>query len=160
MTSRADWQQLVSALRELHRTLVQSGRRDYEAEHGVALDPGALLQLLTTDEHFAWLHPLSELMVDIDLVRDADPASMDALAGPVRAAVERFITPPKAADAPDAFAQRYWLNVQSDPNVAMSHAEVKKALATWPAAGEGDAARWLHERHELAEKIRHRRGSR
>ena len=157
MTAPAQWNQLASALRELHRALMERGRRDYERQHGTVLDPAELLRLLTTDEHFQWLRGLSELMVDIDVVRDAEPQVMADLAGPVRAAVERFIVAPQAGAAADAFAQRYWPYMQDDPNVAMSHGAVKKALAGWPPAQDTDAARWLHERHALSEKLRHRR---
>lgn len=155
MTPSETWQKLARALRELHRTLIEAARRDYDRDHGVSLDPGELLQRLTTDSAFGWLRGLSELMVDIDLVRDAEPEVMDELAGAVRAAVEHFIHAPQAPDAGDAFAQRYWPYVQSDPHVAMAHADVKRALEPWPRPQQEDAASLLHERHRLAEHARH-----
>ncbi|MGZ8229342.1 MAG: hypothetical protein ACXW2A_06275 [Burkholderiales bacterium] len=155
MTSRTEWRELALALRDLHRTLVERSRRDYEREHVVTLSAGEFLQLLTADPNFDWLRGLSELMVDIDVVRDADPQVMEELAGAVRTAVEHFITPPGATETPDAFAQRYWPYIQDDPHVAMAHTEVKRALASWPPRS-ADAADWLHERHRLAESARHR----
>ena len=156
MTDRADWQNLASALREVHRALMERARRDYEREHKLALGPAEQLRLMTTDPFFDWLRGLSELMVDIDLVRDAEAPDLAELAPAVRAAVEHFIVPPKPPESGDAFAQRYWPYLQDDPHVAMAHAGVKRALRSWPYPEKADAASLLHERHRLAEKARHR----
>src|SRR5215210_5862738 len=131
MTSRTEWHELANALRELHRTLMERGRRDYEREHLVALTPGELLQLLTAGADFEWLRSLSELIVDIDVISDADPQIMEELSGAVRATVDHFITPPATTESTDAFARRYWPYVQDDPHVAIAHAAVKGVVASW-----------------------------
>ena len=153
MSPDADWNRLASVLRELHRTLMERARRDYEREHALALTPGELLQRLTTDPAFEWLRGLSELMVDIDLARDADPQVAAELAVAVRAAVEHFVTAP-APPPGDAFAQRYWPYVQDDPHVAMAHADVKRALDVWPRPQKTDAASRASERQRLADTVR------
>jgi hypothetical protein len=155
MSDSTRWQNLASALRELHRTLMECARRDYERENGMVANPGEFLQLLTTDPHFDWLRGLSELMVDIDVVRDSEPALVDEMSAGVRAAVEHFISAPKTPQSAHAFAQRYWPCVQDDPHVAMAHAGVKRALGELPRPENVDAASLLHERHRLAEKARH-----
>jgi len=156
MTDPADWQTLANALRELHRALMERARRDYEREHKAVLSPVEQLRLLTTDPFFDWLRGLSELMVDIDLVHDAEPLVLAEISPVVRAAVEYFVTPSKPSETGDAFAQHYWPYVQDDPHVAMAHAGVKRALESWPRPQNTDAASLLHERHRLAEKARHR----
>jgi hypothetical protein len=156
MADHADWQRLANSLRELHRALMECARRDYERKHPVVLNPAELLQLLTTDPYFEWLRGLSELMVDIDVVRDAGPRLMDELSTAVRAAVEHFVAAPRESEPGNAFAQRYWSYVHEDPRVAMSHAGVKQALAAWPRPIQEDAASLLHARHLLSEKARHR----
>ena len=153
MTDTADWQKLANALRELHRTLLECARRNYEREHAVALTPGELLELLTTHAEFEWLRGLSELMVDIDLVRDAAQLHRDEVADAVRAAVEHLLS--NAPEPSGAFAQHYWPYVHADPLVAIAHAGVKQAIAAWPQPQAGDASDFLHERHRLAEKARH-----
>jgi hypothetical protein len=153
MADVTEWDRLARALRELHRALMERARRDYEREHLVALDAGQLLRLLTTDPYFEWLRGLSELMADIDVVRDAEPQD-EELASGVRAAVEHFIGAPRAGGA-DAFAKAYWPYVQEDPHVAIAHGAVKQALGAWPRPQNDDAASLLHERHRLAEKARH-----
>ena len=156
MTDTADWQALASALRELHRALMERARRDYEREHKVTLSPVEQLRLLTTDAFFDWLRGLSELMVDIDLVHDAEPLTVAEILPAVRVAVEHFITLPKPPESSDAFAQHYWPYLQDDPHVAMAHAGVKRALESWPRPQKTDTASLLHERHRLTEKARHR----
>ena len=156
MSAEPDWKRLASTLRELHRTLMERARRDYERDHALVLTPGELLQRLTTDPDFEWLRGLSELMVDIDLARDADQQVRAALAGAVRAAVEHFVTAP-ASGAANAYARRYWPYVHDDPHVAMAHADVKRVLASWPRPENRDPANRLSERQRLAEAVRGRR---
>lgn len=156
MTDPAAWEELADALRELHRALMQRAWRDYAREHNVELGPVERLRLLTSDPFFGWLRELSELMADIDLVRDAEPQDLAETAPAVRAAVEHFMTPPRPPESGGAFAQRYWPYLQDDPHVAMAHADLKRALASWPPPQNTDAASLLHERHRLAEKARHR----
>jgi hypothetical protein len=156
MADQTDWQRLASSLKELHRALTERARRDYERERPVALKPAELLQLLATDPYFDWLRGLSELMVDVDAVRDSGPRLMDELSTAVRPAVEHFIAAPKESEPDNTFTQRYWPYVQDDPRVAMAHAGVKQALVAWPRPIREDAASLLHARHLLTEKARHR----
>jgi hypothetical protein len=155
MTDAAQWQKVAGALRELHRALIERARRDYERERLAVVNPGELLQLLATDPYFEWLRSLSELMVDIDMAREAEPADRAGLASAIRPAVEYLLSPP-AAEPTTPFAQRYWPYVNDDPHVAMAHAAARQALAAWPMPEQADAATLLHERHRLAEKARHR----
>lgn len=155
MPDARDWQNLADTLRELHRTLMERARRDYESERGEALNPGQLLGLLTTDPSFDWLRSLSELMVDIDMARDAEPAVMDELATAIRPAIEHILSSPDAKPA-GSFAQRYWPYVHDDPHVAMAHAAVKQTIAAWPAPDKGDAAMRVTERERLAAASRKR----
>lgn len=152
MADEAEWRKLAQALRELHRTLVDTARQEYERAHLVAPGPGELLQLLTTHPDFEWLRGLSELMVDLDLVRDAAPAERAGITTSVRAAVEHLLS--NAHKPAGLFAQRYWPYVHSEPRIAMAHAAVKQAINAWPAR-ELDTSILLEERHRLAEKARH-----
>jgi hypothetical protein len=155
MSGSARWDALSRALRDLHRALVERARSDYQRENLIGGDiaPGDLLRLLTTDAHFEWLRGLSELMVDIDVLRDRPDAPQDAIAPAVRASVETFITAPGSTNATQEFAGRYWPYVQDDPHVAMAHAAVKRALADWPRA-ERDPAGDLDARAQVAQSAR------
>jgi hypothetical protein len=134
MPNLAEWDKLRKTLRELHRALADRASRDYTYAHERLSQPtaGELLQMLTKDAEFNWLRGLSELMVDIDVTRDQEGDARDEAAIGVRAAVERFVLPPKNAQSADEFAQRYWPYVQDDPHIAMAHAAVKQAISSWP----------------------------
>src|SRR5258708_29107075 len=75
-------EELRPALLALHKTLVDSERVTYEKTVGAIRSPNQFLQLLTTDPWFAWLQPLSQLIVSIDEALDAKepltPVTVDA----------------------------------------------------------------------------------
>ena len=148
---------LAHALRNLHRALVAHARHDYEMQRGAVLGAGELLQLLTSDPHFAWLRSLSELIIDVDVFLEADPAPTDDETSAVRAEVERLIAPAKPAAPESDFASRYWESLHSDPQVAIAHGEIKQALARLPSPTAVDEAQVLHDRHRWSEARRHRR---
>ncbi len=150
-----DWQGVARALRDLHHALLDRARREYEEQNGVIASPAEFLQRLTGEPFFAWLRELSEMMVDIDIIREAAPREMATLAGTARRAIEHLLAPAAAGAPASLFAQHYWRFVHDDPHIAMAHAAVRQALSGWPAVGEGDAASMLHERHRLAERARH-----
>jgi hypothetical protein len=52
-------------LLDLHKRLLDAERRMYELAHG-RVSAGELLNLALQDPQFAWLHPISELIVRID----------------------------------------------------------------------------------------------
>jgi hypothetical protein len=148
---------LSNALRNLHRALVAHARHDYEVQRGAVLGIGELLQLLTSDVHFAWLRSLSELIVDVDVFLEADPAPGDDETSAVRAEVERLIAPAKPAAPEPDFTRRYWESVHADPQSAIAHGEVRQALDRLPRPADIDEAQAMHERHRWTEMRRHRR---
>jgi hypothetical protein len=148
---------LGDALRNLHRALLAAARREFERERGAVLSAGELLQLLTSDARFAWLRALSELIVDIDVFLEADPAPTDDEASTVRAEVERLVAPAKPGARESAFVVRYWDFVHADPNVAIAHGEVRQALERLPSPAGVDEAQMLHDRHRWTEVRRHKR---
>src|SRR6266850_1672150 len=79
----------AAALREVHRALVQAVRKTYEREVGPAGGPGQMLRLLTEDPYFAWLHPMSELIVDLDSLLTQELLPPGTVAG-VRQEIDRL----------------------------------------------------------------------
>src|SRR5437868_15130570 len=105
--------EVASALREVHRALVEATRASYERDVGPAGGPGQMLKLLTEDPYFAWLHPMSELIVDLDslLAQELLPAGTVAA---VRMEVDRL------ARAGGPFWEKYAPFLQSNPEVVVS----------------------------------------
>ena len=146
---------VAGALRALHRALAERARRDVERERQAVLSAAEWLKALVTDPQLGWLRSLSELMVDLDVFLEAEPASSDDDAAAVRAEIERLIAPAPAVGA-SGFAERYWPYVHDDPHVAIAHGEVRQAIGRLPAPTDVDEAEALHARHGWAEARRHR----
>src|SRR5574341_1384582 len=66
--------ELHDALLRLHKVLLDSERAVYEKEFGPIRSPNHFFQLLTNDPWFAWLRPISQLIVAIDETLDAEEA--------------------------------------------------------------------------------------
>ena len=126
-----DARQRLSALREkllvLHKALLDSERTLYELTHGPIASPAAFLQLLINDASFAWLRPVTTLIVQIDetLAAKNPPASADDF--------ERLIEDMRALLSPsreeNGFWKRYSGAVHRDPGVAVLHQEMERHLS-------------------------------
>src|SRR5881394_2106128 len=132
----------AAALREVHRALVQVVRKAYEREVGPAGGPGQMLRLLTEDPHFAWLHTMSELIVDLDslLTQELLPGGTVAA---VRMEIDRLT---QAGDSP--FWARYAPLLQAEPSVVMAHGLLRRAINALPEAKEAphDRKQWVAPR--------------
>ena len=134
--------EIARALRALHSRLLACGRAEYLREHPEAgeIGTGEMLILATQGAEFAWLRSLSELMTEIDELRDdAHTANDPDLQAAVRTAVEELVS--SHAQAATPFQERYWRFVHEDPNVAMAHAGLRQALQALPFAPAGGRRR-------------------
>jgi hypothetical protein len=114
------------ALLTLHKTLVDSERVTYEKTVGAIRSPNQFLQLLTTDPWFAWLQPLSQLIVSMDEAQDAkEPLT----AATVDAAIKEANLLLSPSESGEGFAHHYFDALQRDPDVVIAHADVMKLLA-------------------------------
>ncbi|XGV95519.1 MAG: hypothetical protein ACAF41_22590 [Leptolyngbya sp. BL-A-14] len=112
-------------LLRLHKLLMEMEQSSYEQQQG-KVSKGQLLQLLIGHEQFAWLHQLSEIIVQIDELLDADePATAEAIAA-FLADVRALLTPDVAGTS---FAMKYDAAFQSNPDVVLAHADVIAVLA-------------------------------
>ena len=115
--------QLRHALLKLHKTLVDSERVEYERTIGKIRSPNHFLQLLTGDPWFAWLHPLSQLIVAMDEALDAGEAlTLARIEALVRQANQLLV----ASETSEEFSGHYYEALQRDPDVVLAHAEVVK----------------------------------
>jgi hypothetical protein len=116
---------LRRALLHLHKTLLEWERTAYERLHGRA-SPAELLDAMVTDPQFAWLRPVSELIVRID-----EGLEIDALEGPeidvdwIVAQTRTYITPNENGTP---YAQRYHAALQDHPDAVFAHRAVTNIL--------------------------------
>lgn len=117
--SRRQLAQLRESLLGLHKALVDSERISYERNIGTIPSANHFLRLLTDDPWFAWLHPLSQLIVAMDEALDAKtPPAGDTAAALVKRTRELLV----ASEAGEGFARHYFDALQRDPDVVMAHA--------------------------------------
>jgi hypothetical protein len=116
---------LRESLLRLHKALIDSERVGYESAFGTIHSPNQFLQLLLQDPWFAWLKPLSELMVKIDETLDADEPLTAATSTNLLAAAHQLLKP---SESEPGFGQHYFAALQREPDVVLAHADVLKAL--------------------------------
>ena len=124
--ARRRLKELRETLLTLHKALLDSERTSYEIVHGQIASPAAFLQLLINDNWFAWLRPVTTLIVQIDekLAAKKPPATtrdLELLIEDIRA----LLSPSRDADE---FWKRYLGAVQRDPGVAVLHERIENEL--------------------------------
>ena len=117
---------------DLHKTLIDSERAVYETNISSIRSPHHFLQLLSSDPWFAWLRPVSQLIVALDEALDAEePLTSDSVDALINQSV--FLLIP--AEEKSEFGRRYTAALQRDPHVVLAHAQVAKRIGSGkPAA--------------------------
>lgn len=106
---------LIHHLLELHTELLKLAKSEYERDHGPIAGATAYLQLVTEDPSFAWLRPLSRLIVDLE-----ETEAPRALAE-------------KTFAEGNAFSERYLNVLKENEPVVLVHGDVKRAMSALPA---------------------------
>jgi hypothetical protein len=125
-TTRQRLTDLRNGLLRLHKALLDSERASYEREIARINSSGQFLELVLHDPWFAWLHELSELVVLIDEMLEAEEATSVFDAGRLIGEARALLVP---AETGSGFAKRYFEALQRDPDAVLAHAEMKKLLA-------------------------------
>jgi hypothetical protein len=120
---RAALREISRLLIPLHRALIDAARDDYAFAYGPVDQPTRLLALLNEDPFFAWLKPITTLIVDIDEMARRDFELADA-AGIADRVESMFGSSPNPE-----FAQKYIPLLQRSVDVAIGHAALRKPMA-------------------------------
>jgi hypothetical protein len=118
--------ELRNGLLRLHKALLESERALYERDIERINSRGHLLNLLLHDPWFAWLRELSQLVVLIDEMLDAEVPSEIIDATRLIAQARELLIP---AENGKGFAKRYFEALQRDPNVVIAHSEMLKLFS-------------------------------
>lgn len=111
------------AVLELHRVLMHEARVDHELLSGPIASPGALLQLLVSDPHFAWLRTLSSLVAAIDERVDEETLTT-ASVRETHDEIERALSAPE-------FSVHYLPRLQRSAEVVLAHGALRRALGRY-----------------------------
>ena len=130
LQNRITQHQLLTDIRikllHLHKQLLDTERIRYEQARG-QISNSELLQLAIDHDQFAWLHRLSELIVQIDeLIHFDEPVTSEESAALI-ADVQILLTPDEVGND---FAVKYDMALQRNPDVVLAHADVVTLLAT------------------------------
>lgn len=115
-------------LLRIHKALLEDERVRYERVHGRVAGSGTFLQLVIHDPWFAWLHPLSEFVVQLEeaLSPEAPPGiDAEALLNQARDLL-------RADESGTVFQQHYHRALQEVPAAVMAHAEAMRRLNAAP----------------------------
>lgn len=111
----------------LHKALLDAEQRRYERAHGRIEGPHEALQLVLTAPQFAWIRPISELIVQLDERLDDDDVPLQwADAQAYRSEIAGLLQQDRG---PEVFREQYRLCLQDEPDVVVAHGKVITLLA-------------------------------
>jgi len=122
---RKNLEEARQTLLTLHKAIVDSERITYEKTVGPIQSPNHFLQLLTTDPWFAWLQPLSQLIVSMDEALDPREQLTDSIFDALLKQTRLLLTP---SESSEGFARHYYDALQRDPDVVIAHGALMKQL--------------------------------
>lgn len=121
-SDRALLAELRHLLLQLHKTLIDWQRRDYEHLHG-RLQTTQLLQVIFNDPAFAWLRTMSGLIVRIDEALEVKPPDVSET-GPLVSQARELVAPEPGT----LYAQRYHAALQELPEAVLAHRDLVTLL--------------------------------
>lgn len=125
---RARIESIRNALLSLHKILLETERVRYERTNGRINDMFQLLNLTINDPAFAWLRPLSALIVQIDeQLDDKEKPLTSAQAGVLIKEVRLLLTPSQVGND---FQRNYHWALQESPDAVIAHSSTLRLLAT------------------------------
>ena len=117
-------QQLHTALRNLHKILLDDERAAYERDHG-RIAPAKMLELAIGDAQFAWLRRISDLVIRIDEITESAEPDAASRAGDLLADIRELILAPN----PDSeFGRKYTAALQRLPDAVLAHKSLSALL--------------------------------
>ncbi|MBD2561593.1 MULTISPECIES: hypothetical protein [Nostoc] len=126
ISQRQRLSELRIKLLRLHKLLLETERITYEQVRG-HVSGGELLQLVISHEQFAWLHRLSELIIQIDELLHADePVTSEAIEA-IDSDIRTLLSPDESGNE---FAMKYNTALQRHPDVVLAHADVVMLLTS------------------------------
>ncbi len=123
--SRQQLGELRLSLLRLHKKLLDFERTGYEQIHG-QVNAYTLLDLVMHDEWFDWLHPISQLVVQIDDLLKAEEIEILTHASSIINQARTLLNP---SETGSKFEQSYFRAIQGEPDVVLAHADVMQFLA-------------------------------
>ena len=119
--------ELRNALLRLHKVLLESERATYDRSIQRITSTNQYLGLVLHDPWFAWLHELSQFVVLIDELQDAEEPPTASDADNLVAQARALLTPRESGRG---FEKHYFEALQRDPDVVIAHGKTTRILAS------------------------------
>jgi len=114
---------------KLHKSMLDNEREIYERLNG-PLNSSQFLGLLLEDKDFEWLRKFSMLIVEIDEMFAAKDGIPEEL---IDANLEKVTELVEMKEPDEQFRERYQFALQSVPEAASLHSEIKSIMSERPA---------------------------
>jgi len=112
-------------LLKLHKLLIDIERENFEKLNG-KITSGQFLSLLVDDKNFSWLRNFSTLIVEVDEMLDLDDGFTEARIDKHLFQIGELLN---LRNIDKDFNEKYKNLLQTNPEVAGKHSELKKSLS-------------------------------
>ncbi len=112
-------------LLKLHKLLIYIERENFEKLNG-KITSGQFLSLLVDDKNFSWLRNFSTLIVEVDEMLDLDDGFTEAMIDKHLFQIGELLN---LRNIDKDFNEKYKNLLQTNPEVAGKHSELKKSLS-------------------------------
>lgn len=110
----------------VHKALLDYERSSFESLNGPVDGNAAFLQIVIHDPFFAWLRPMTEMIVQIDEVEVSQEPTALADATALLARAKDLVQPNESGDE---FQRRYHHAIQESPEVAVAHGDWRRRVS-------------------------------
>ena len=115
---------MAAAMRTVHKALIDQTQREYERAHGKVTSPYTLFALVANDPTFAWLQPMTRLIVEMeDLLGRKEAPPLETEVAALRRSIDQLLV---AEGQP--FSTRYLALVQSSSEIAVENGRLHAVL--------------------------------
>ena len=115
---------MAAAMRTVHKALIDQTQREYERAHGKVTSPYTLFALVANDPTFAWLQPMTRLIVEMeDLLGRKEAPPLETEVAALRRSIDQLLV---AEGQP--FSTRSLALVQSSSEIAVENGRLHAVL--------------------------------
>ena len=123
--TRQKLKQLSQAFLRLHKTLLESAKKEYETKNGAIANPNQYLQLVLDDPHFAWLRKISSMIALID---EATSRLRPATESDAQSLIDEAKVLLNFENADENFNDKFQTALQNNSDAVLGHNDALKYL--------------------------------
>lgn len=142
---------LRTSLMNLQKELLGHLKEMFEKENGRSVGPGEWLQVIMVAQRFAWLHELTSLVADIDVLTELQELTPEQ-ASIARSEVERLFFHPESTSE---FNKHYQILMKSGAPFVLSHGHLRESTNKIPKPPKEFTAEEAQEKRKVWHQLHH-----